>query len=76
MSKKRLDLSGTPNLRDLLVEARRLGLVVGTVPRTGEVRVVAPWGRMVTLNNRRKDGARALIVLLREAQRREKGTTE
>lgn len=71
MASKPLDLSGVPNLIDLLAEARRLGLKVDTVNRTGEIRITAPWG-MVKCNNRRKDGNRALIVLLREGQRRER----
>jgi len=68
---KPLDLSGVPNLIDLLAEAKRLGLRVDIVRRTGEIRVVAGWGS-ATCNNRRKDGNRALIGLLREGQRRER----
>jgi hypothetical protein len=71
MAHRPLDLSGVPNLIDLLAEAKRLGLRVDLVTRTGEVRITAAWG-MVKCNNRRKDGNRALIVLLREGQRRER----
>jgi hypothetical protein len=71
MARKPLDLSGNPNLRDLLSEAHRQGLEVYIAKRTGEVKVRAEWAH-VTCNNRRKDGARALVVLLREGQRRER----
>jgi hypothetical protein len=66
--KKPLDLSGTPNLHALLGEAERQGLTIELVRRTGEVRVIAAWGR-VTCNARRKDGNRAFVALLREGQR-------
>lgn len=69
---KRLDLSGIPNRKDLLKEALRLGCTVETVERKGEVRVTGPFGTRINLNNRRKDGNRALIVMLRHLQAGEK----
>ena len=65
---KPLSLSGIPNRRDLLREAERLGCLVETVERKGEVRVTGPYGTRVNLNNRRKDGTRALITMLRALQ--------
>jgi hypothetical protein len=65
-------LTGVPNRRELLREARRLGWRVEPVPSTGEVRVWPPGGNFVTLNNRRKQGTRALIGLLRKAERSRK----
>lgn len=60
-------------LRDALAHAGRLGCRVECVNRTGEVRVRPPMGRRdvaqcVTLNARRKDTARALVVLLRQLE--------
>ena len=51
---------GVPTLRAQLAEARRLGLVVQPIRRTGEVRVidVCCGGSSVRVNNRRKDGTR------------------
>jgi hypothetical protein len=43
------------SLREQLAEARRLGIQVVLVRRTGEIRLVAPGEPTVTLNNRRKD---------------------
>lgn len=66
---KRLELSGNPNLRDLLREARRLGCHVEPVRRTGETDVQAPdGGPPVRVNVRRKDGSKALVGLLRRVQ--------
>jgi hypothetical protein len=69
--KRPLDLSGTPNLRDLMTEATRLGCDVSHRHRTGELRVIAPSGERVNLNSRRKDGARAIIRVLRRLQQQE-----
>lgn len=63
-----LVLAGNPNRVQLLAEARRLGYTVSPVDRTGEVDVIAPHGR-ARLNNRRKDGTRALIAILRRGQK-------
>lgn len=70
---KALDLSGNPNLIDLLREARRLGCEVSINNRSGEVRVACVVGR-VNCNSRRKDGNRSLIVLLRRMQGQQGGT--
>lgn len=64
---KRLGLDGIPNRKDLLREARRLGCMVETL-NGGECRVTAPDGERVNINNRRKDGNRALIAMLRRLQ--------
>lgn len=51
--------------RDQLAEARRLGLRVEPVRRTGEVRVSPPdGGPSVRINNRRTDGTRAVEAML------------
>jgi len=61
---------GTPNLKDALRHARDLGAVI-TYPRgTGEVKVEFQGLGSVRCNNRRKDASRALIVLIRTAERR------
>lgn len=67
--KKPLDLSGMPNLDSLLDEAVRQELDVEKAKSTGEVRITAPWGK-VLCNSRRKSGNQALRQLLREGQRR------
>lgn len=64
---KPLNLSGIPNRRDLLREAERLGCTIERV-NGGEVRVTGPQGTRINLNNRRKDGTRALITMLRALQ--------
>lgn len=69
--KRPLDLSGTPNLRDLMTEASRLGCDVSPRYGTGEVRVIAPSGERLNLNSRRKDGTRAIIRVLRRLQQQE-----
>ena len=60
-------LEGNPKLVDVLDVARRAGLVVRGLKRTGEVTVYHPSepGRRVTVNGRRKDTPRALLVLVR-----------
>jgi hypothetical protein len=60
-------LEGNPKLADVLAAARGAGLVVRGVRRTGEVVVFHPSepARRVTVNNRRKDTPRALLVLVR-----------
>jgi hypothetical protein len=69
VSRKPLNLAGTPNLRDLLVEAARLGCGIENNPRTGEVRVTVPGAaNRLNINSRRKDGGRAIIVALRRLQ--------
>lgn len=68
---KPLNLSGIPNRKDLLREAERLGCTIEYVIG-GEVRVTGPYGTRLNLNNRRKDGNRALIIMLRDLQAGEK----
>lgn len=52
--------------RDAIAEARRLGITVETVRRTGEVRFTSPdGGPTVRLNNRRDDSTRAVEAMLR-----------
>lgn len=63
---KQLELSGMPNRRALLAEARRLGFQV-TFGNGGEVRIISPFGR-VNMNNRRKEGSEALRRLIRLGQ--------
>lgn len=66
MSRRQLSLDGVPNRVELLREAGRLGCVVEPVRRTGEVRVLPPdGGPPLMLNNRRKEGTRVLVLLLR-----------
>lgn len=57
----------TMSLKAALRRARELGLRVELVYRTGEVRVIRPDGRPLTINNRRKDAPKALEKLLRDA---------
>lgn len=48
-----------------LAEARRLGLIVEPVRRTGEIRIKPPdGGPSVRINNRRTDGTRAVMRML------------
>lgn len=55
--------------RDQIAEARRLGLIVQPVRRTGEIRFLDPaGGSSVRLNNRRKDGTRAVEAMLAKAR--------
>lgn len=66
------DLSGNLNLREALALAKRLGGEVEEVRRTGEVRVSLA-GMTVKHNARRKDASRALVQMLRKAQREQEG---
>lgn len=51
--------------RDQIAEAKRLGLIVQPVRRTGEMRFLEPMGGpSVRVNNRRKDGTLAVEALL------------
>lgn len=52
--------------KDQIAEARRLGISVENVRRTGEVRFISPLPDEppVTMNNRRKDGTRAVERML------------
>lgn len=67
---KRLQPGSVPTLRAALAYARDLGLQVTLVHRTGEVRVTRADGYHVTVNNRRTDASRALLVLIRSADKR------
>jgi hypothetical protein len=59
-------MSGNPNLRESLALASRLGCSVRPINRTGEVRVLPPsGGKPVTVNARRKDSPRSLLVMVR-----------
>ena len=61
-------MSGVPKLETSLARARALGCRVELVKGTGEVRVVCPCGaRRATLNNRKKDSPRILLLLLKHA---------
>ena len=62
---RQLDLSGMPNREQLIAEARRRGMRVEMVRGTGEVRITGKGG-FVTINNRRKQGTRALVKLLKQ----------
>jgi hypothetical protein len=69
MGDKPLDLSGNPNLDKLIKEAERLGCTVSIPRRSGEFRIAhARLPKPVNINSRRKDGARALVVMLRHLQ--------
>jgi hypothetical protein len=69
MGSKPLDLSGNPNLDKLIKEAERLGCTVSIPRRSGEVRIAhAYYHKHININSRRKDGARALVVMLRNLQ--------
>jgi hypothetical protein len=57
---------GVPNLREALIEAERLGLVIRGVRRTGEIDIILGQLR-VRINSRRKDCPRALLSLMRKA---------
>ena len=73
MAKKPLDLSGVPNLDQLLTEAQRLGCTVTNPRRQGEVRISHPAiGYRLNLNARRKDGTRACVGFLRTLQQMER----
>lgn len=61
---KRVRLDGVPNRKVLLRAAEKLGCKV-TAGNGGEVRVESPSGERVNLNNRRKDGTRALLLMLK-----------
>lgn len=50
--------------REQIAEAKRLGLRVEPVRRTGEIRFLVPGEPPVTMNNRRTDGTRAVEKLL------------
>ena len=56
----------TRSRKDAIAEARRLGIIVRPVRRTGEVRFISPNPDEppVTLNNRRKDASRAVEKLI------------
>jgi len=57
--------------RDQIAEAKRLGIEVRPVRRTGEVRFLLPGEPPVTMNNRRTDGTRAVEAMLRRARARQ-----
>jgi hypothetical protein len=58
------------NLREALVEARRLGCTVEVVMRTGELVVAHPrWPRRERINGRRKSAPRRLTGLLMGLER-------
>jgi len=64
-----LDLSGTPNMRPLLTEAKRLGCSVAPVDRKGELRITHPsMPDRLNVNARRKSGTRVLVSMLRRLQ--------
>lgn len=53
------------SLREALAEARRLGLVVRPVNRTGELAVVFAGDVQMRVNARRKDAPHKLVTMLR-----------
>jgi hypothetical protein len=53
--------------KNQIAEARRLGIRVEPVRRTGEILFIGPEGEPpVTMNNRRKDGSKAVAKAHRE----------
>jgi hypothetical protein len=63
------------NLREALVEARRLGCTVEVVMGTGELVVTHPrWPRRERINGRRKSVPRRLAGLLMGLERASSGT--
>lgn len=56
--------------RDAIAEAKRLGIEVRPVRRTGEIRFLITGEPPVTLNNRRDDASRAVERLIERARRR------
>lgn len=63
--------------RDAIAEAKRLGIEVEPVRRTGEVRFTSPFiDKPVTLNNRRSDSSRAVEKLIDLHYRRMVGPTD
>jgi hypothetical protein len=67
MSRRPLNLAGMPNLDQLLAEAERQQLEVEKVNRTGEVRITAPWGKV--LCNARRNGLSGAELLDRPSER-------
>jgi len=62
-------------LREAKAEARRLGIVVEPVERTGEVRFLSPHGGpSVRANNRRTDSTRAVERLIERVRKGNGGT--
>lgn len=57
--------------KDQIAEAKRLGIVVQPVRRTGEIRFLVPGEPPVTMNNRRTDGSRAVEKLLAKHRARD-----
>lgn len=58
-----------PTHKVALLYARRLGCTVVPVKASGEVRITAPDGRRMNVNNRRQEASRALLDLLLDVQR-------
>lgn len=54
-----------PTRKAALSMARHYGCTVEHAGHNGEVRVIAPDGTRVNINNRRKDAPMALLTLLR-----------
>lgn len=54
------------SLRDALSIAKSIGCRIDFPNKTGEVRVTAPNGRRVRINNRRKDASLHLLTVLRQ----------
>lgn len=54
-----------PTRRSALALAKQYGCTVEPGPASGEVRVIAPDGTRINLNNRRKDAPMSLLLLLR-----------
>ena len=52
--------------RDALNIAKSIGCRIDFPNKTGEVRVTAPNGRRVRMNNRRKDASLQLLTVLRQ----------
>lgn len=50
--------------KEQIAEARRLGVIVKPVRRTGEIPFLRPGEPPVTMNNRRTDGTRAVEKLI------------
>jgi hypothetical protein len=58
---------GVPPLRKQIADAKRLGIIVEGVRRTGEVRFLLPsGGPSIRVNHRRTDGTREVAKMLKE----------
>ncbi len=61
---------GAPSRRDLLNRARRLGIEVRNLRRTGDILVRVPGRPSLRINARRKDVTRAFRKLIINEERR------